>query len=63
MNDDGSGIAVGFFIGIFVAMVACLIMAVCDTNRNEDRWRRDCVTHGAAEWVTTEDGTPEWRWK
>jgi len=58
-SSEAGSFAVGLAIGVAVTGV-CLLWA--SSSAKED-WKREAVKRGAAEYITTEQGTPEWRWK
>jgi hypothetical protein len=61
-GSDGSE-AGAFFLGIVIGSVAAGSITIWSSSIASENWRRAAVKHGAAEYITTEQGTPEWRWK
>jgi hypothetical protein len=59
MEDDISLLGVWVMSLLLVALIAFAATHYVLDNH----WKAEAVKHGAAEWVSGEDGTAEWRWK
>lgn len=60
--DDGWG---PFVVSLFLllAMALWLFGVIGGWSVDADNWRKECVIRGVAEYVRTENGSIEWRWK
>lgn len=57
-----------FFVGLAIGFIggALLVVAACESSKipNEiHKVKTEAIKAGAAEWVTSETGEPEFRWK
>jgi hypothetical protein len=63
MSGSDSSEAGSFFLGFVIGAVLAGAITSWASSTASENWRRTAVKHGAAEYVTTEQGTSEWRWK
>ena len=64
MHDEYLKFCVGLGVVIFTMLVGSLgaIVGVgVEHDRETAQWRKQCVVHGAAQYVV-EDGMPVWKW-
>lgn len=55
----GPGVLVGFLFGF----LSCMLVWGAVGIESSERWKQECVLHGAAEYVTTNEGLSVWQWK
>lgn len=60
-DDKGTGIVVAVISGLFI--VLAVITYFQGRRAGYDEAKRDAVKAGAAEWINSKSGDPEFRWK
>ena len=64
MNNNGNHDDLGFFLFVvFIWVISSIATLALGFSISEVRTRKEAVRNGAAEWVASEHGSPEFKWK
>lgn len=49
--------------GILLIVFICVFLSVVGFNRGIDKMQHDAIINGHAEWVSDQNGKPQFKWK